>query len=75
MTKYEHKHLVVQFDRPWLVVALMLVGLSAVSYGFAQDDLPAPISPSAGPVISGQSPKANPTQAPNSPPSPLRMQP
>ena len=75
MTKYEHKHLVVQFDRPWFVVALMLVGLSAVSYGFAQDDLPAPISPSAGPVISGQSPKANPTQAPNSPPSPLRMQP
>ncbi len=76
MTKYEHKHSMVQLDRTWFLVTFLFAGLTSISRGFAQEQLPAPISPSAGPVISGQSPTATPTPPPsNSSPAPLQMQP
>ena len=77
MTNHERKLQAAHVDRPLFVVGFLFAGLFLVGRVFAQEDLPAPISPSAAPVNSGQlsRPVTAPTPSPNSPSAPLRMQP
>ena len=54
MTNHERKLQAAHVDRPLFVVGFLFAGLFLVGRVFAQEDLPAPISPSAAPVNSGQ---------------------